>query len=48
MTEAARRDGGAARAPAPPAAELIEEGAKDWGMVVKDVLLGLFWVFELF
>ena len=48
MTEAARREGGAARGPAPaPTAEEEEEeeGApldvKEWGIVVKEVLRGL-------
>ena len=49
MTEAARREGGAARGPAPGPTveedEEEEEGAplevKEWGMVVKEVLRGL-------
>ena len=46
MTEAARREGGAARGPAPTAEEEEEEeGApldvKEWGIVVKEVLRGL-------
>ena len=45
VTEAARRDGGAATAPTPPTVifeeEEVAEGRKDWGMVVKEVLLGL-------